>query len=385
MDRFRSVAVSLSLAALACASTQPKPGATSTPAPPPPPVKGESVFDRTATAYGFFPSPPEITLESVLRHFGDLGDHADFILVQPAVPWQAWEAENPVEAQPLIDLRNQAILAEQNGLEVVFVVDPLNGLNRREFMGLPEGWEASFANPDIRRAHTAFSLWIVRTFHPRAIGLASEINTYADAHPQDFGNFLSLYQEGYRAIKAEAPETQVFVSFQWEDLNNRLPGGSEGRQPDQINWEQIEAFEPQLDLWVISSYPFVAFPSGAAIPEDYYTPLLDRTPKPLAVAEGGFSSAPVGPFAGAPQDQVDYLEAIHTQLGPRLHFWVYLLLSDFDHDSYSAALRSNGIGESDVHTLELFESVGLRLADGTPKPALALWDRFRTPSSAPLP
>ena len=385
MDRTKAVAAILALATLACASTAPIADPTATPAPPAPPVAGESVFDRSATAYGFFPSPPEITLESVLRHFGDLGGHADFVLAQPNIPWQAWEAEAATEPQSLIDLRNQAILAEQNGLELVFVVDPLNGLNRRDFLGLPDGWEASFANPDVRRAHKEFSLWIVRTFHPRAIGLASEINTYADAHPRDFENFLSLYQEIYRAIKAEAPETQVFVTFQWEDLNNLFPGGSEGRQPYEVNWEQIEAFEPQLDLWVISSYPFVAFPSGEAIPEDYYTPLLDRTSKPLAVAEGGYSSAPVGPFPGAPQDQVDYLEAIHTQLGPRLRFWVYLLLNDFDRDSYAAVMRANGVGEADVNTLGLFESVGLRLSDGTPKPALALWDQLRAAASAPLP
>lgn len=382
MTRLKAAAALLAFAALACATSAPTVTSTPTPAPPPHPPTGESAFDRSGTAFGFFPSPPEISLESVVRHFGNLGEHADFVLAQPNISWLNWRNEPDPEPQQLIDLRNQAILAGQNGLEMVFVVDPLNGLNRREFLGLPAGWEASFANPDVRHAVKAFSLWIVRTFHPRYLGLASEINTYADAHPGDFANFVSLYEEIYMAVKAEAPETQVFVTFQWEDLNNLFPGDNEGRRPFEVNWDQVEAFEPLLDVWVISSYPFVAFPSAGAIPADYYTPLLERTDKPLAVAEGGYSSASVGPFSGAPHDQVAYLEAIDSQLGPRLRFWVYLLLSDFDHDSYAAAMWASGASQADMTTLSMFEAVGLQEADGTPKPALSVWDELRSRSRA---
>ena len=335
------------------------------------------------TAYGFFPSPPEITLQSVLDHYADMSPHADVVLLQQNIPWQVFPLDGDTEPQPLIDIRNQVILAHQNGLEPIFVVDPLNGLNRSEFMGLPDGWTASFGNPDVREAYTSFALWIVGTFHPRLVGLASEINTYADAYPEDSPNFLSLYREVYTAIKLASPETRVFVTFQWEDLNNLFAGANEGRPAYQINWEQVEAFEPQLDLWVISSYPFAAFPSGADIPPDYYTPLRTRTDKPLGVGEGGFTSSPVGPFTGTPQDQVDYLEALHSQLGSRLEFWIYLLLTDLDTGSYARLMRKNGVESQDVDTLGMFAFVGLQARDGSPKPALATWDSFRSERVAP--
>ena len=239
--------------------------------------------------------------------------HADFVLFQHTIPWQDFVGGVNGESQSRTDIRNQMTLAVQNGLEAVYVVDPLNGLNRREFMGLPDGWEPSFANPDVRAAFTNYTLWLVREFHPRYLGLASEINTYMDAHPEDAANYISLYQSVYALVKAEAPETQIFVTFQWEDLNNLFSMAAEGRQPYDTNWDQIEAFEPNLDLWVISSYPFTVFQSGAEIPADYYTPLLSRTSKPLAVAEGGFTSRPTPPFQGDEQSQVDYLNAIHNQ------------------------------------------------------------------------
>jgi hypothetical protein len=74
---------------------------------------------------------------------------------------------------------------------------------------------------------------------------------------------------------------------------------------------------------------------------------------------------------------VDYLNAIHRQLGSRLRFWVYLLLSDFNPQSFADAMRKQGLPESDVNTLGMFSAVGLRQTDGKAKPALAVWDGFR--------
>jgi hypothetical protein len=366
-NRFLLGILILCLAALACG--------TGTLAPIP--TLQSSPFDLDRTLYGFFPSPPEVTTQSVIDTYTAIGRHADVVLLQQNIPWNDFVASPTAASNHITDIHNQYILAHQNSLEVVFVVDPLNGLNRREFQGLPSGWEASFANPKVRSAYTNFTLRILREFHPRYLGLASEINTYADTHPEDFPNFLSLYKTVYDLVKAESPETKVFVTFQWEELNNLFSQIASGRTPRQVNWDQMEAFEPRLDVWAISSYPFVAYPTGADIPADYYTPLLARTSKPLAVAEGGYPSTDIGPFHGNPQDQVEYLNAIHSQIGgDRLAFWIYLLINDFDLNSYAKMMKQNGQG-ADVNTLGMFASVGITAADRTPKPALETWDSFR--------
>ncbi len=329
------------------------------------------------TLYGFFPSPPQMTLESVFAHFESMGRHGDVVLAQNSPDWVDFLAGVEGESQQRIDIANQVTLARQNGLDVVFVADPLNGLNRREFGGLPAGWTPTFANPDVRTAFANYVLWMLRTFKPRYLGLASEINTYADAYPEDFQNYVSLYRELYAQIKAESPETQVFVSFQWEDLNNLIAGATEGRTPYATNWDQIEAFEPDLDLWAISSYPFVAFGEGETIPADYYAPLLTRTEKPLAVAEGGIPSVAQPPFSGSEQGQVTYLNAIDGQIGSRLTFWIYLLLSDLDTASWGPAAGQNGMSAQDQATLGWFMTVGLKTTTGEAKSALSVWDAIR--------
>lgn len=360
----------LLLVSLACEqSASPFPNPTYTPE--------ASIFESERTAYGFFPTPPEVSLESVFAHYKVMAQHADVSLVQEPIPWAEFANGIDVESQKITDLKNARTLAVAHNLDSIYIVDPLNGVNRREFTGLPAGWEASFANPNVRAAYKNYTLRILREFQPRYLGLASEINTYMEAHPADAKNFISLYRETYAAIKAESPETQVFVTFQWEQLNSLI--GETPSQKRRIQWEQIESFEPQLDLWVISSYPFVVYHTGAEIPADYYTPLLARTTKPVAIAESGFISRSTGHFSGSPQDQIDCLNAIHTQMGgPRLKFWIYLLLSDLNGASYAKFFRQQGVKGDDIATIGWFANVGLLEKDGqTPKPALALWDAYR--------
>jgi hypothetical protein len=335
----------------------------------------QSAFDLGKTTFGFFPSPPEASAQAVLKHFSALGKQADFILIQPNVPWADFAEGVQGESKSRSDLMNQRTLAQVNGMGWILVVDPLNGLDRSEFFGLPEGWEPSFGDPQVRAAYTNFTLWSLDEFQPRSLGLASEINTYMDAHPEETQNFLSLYRETYDLVKERAPDTQVFVTFQWDDLNNMFPTAAEGRAAYQTNWHQVEAFEPRLDVWAISSYPYFVFPSGEAIPADYFRPLLGRTDKPVAVAEGGFSSRPVGPAPGSREGQVAYLQALDDQLGERLAFWVYLVLDDLNMESIGSAMA--GRPSSDLETLRLFSAVGLRRTDGTPKPALDTWERLR--------
>ncbi len=390
---FLSLMVVCLLASLACAPAQPEAAAISPPTSAAMPVTASTptaspavsptpeVSPAPRTLYGFFTSPPEPALESMLHTYELMGKHADVALFQQNIPWADFLTGSDGESAAFTDIKNNYTLATQNGLDVIFVIDPLNGLNRREFYGLPEDWTHSFGDSQVRAAFTNFTLRIVREFRPAYLGLASEINTYQDAYPDDFLNYLSLYDTVYDMVKAEAPETKIFVTFQWEEMHNLIPELARGG-PYEVNWEQMEQFEPRLDVWAISSYPWAAGLPGDGIPDDYYAALLAHTAKPVAVAEGGYNSEMVnGIFPGTPQSQIDYLNAIHTQIGgERLAFWVYLIISDLNTESYAAILIQQG-QDVDAVTLGYFARIGFFSIDGEPKPALALWDSFRDSGS----
>jgi hypothetical protein len=337
------------------------------------PSRAGSVFDSGRTAYGFFPSPPRPTTNSVVRTLQGMADHADVVLFQEPIPWEDFIDASGGESQKIEEMWEVVAYIEALGMEPIFIVDPLNGLNRREFQGLPPALAGSdFSTPEVRAAFKNFALRLAREFQPRYLGLASEINTYLDAYPADAENYRSLYRETYAAVKEEFPDTQVFVTFQWDDLN-RLDGDG---TPYEVKWDQVEAFEPYLDVWAISSYPYFFFETPGDVPEDYYTPLLDRTEKPLAVAESGWTSESVESWRGSPAYQSDYLSLLDGQIGARLDFWINLIYADLEWKSYRGVLREEGSAD-DLGTLSYFTYLGLVEADGAPKPALEKWDELR--------
>lgn len=71
MQRFLFAFFILLLASIACGESQSIP-----------PTPENSIFDSGKTAYGFFPSPPEVSLESILQLYKDMDQHGDFVLIQ---------------------------------------------------------------------------------------------------------------------------------------------------------------------------------------------------------------------------------------------------------------------------------------------------------------
>lgn len=342
---------------------------------PPPIILPDSpaAIDSSRTAYGFFPTPARVNLTANQDIFKLIGQHADVVLLQRSIPWQDFKDGVPEKSSALTDIRDQYRMAYENNLNVIFMVDPLNGLNRREFADLPKGWSASFANPDVRSAFIHFALYIVREYHPAYLGLASEINTYANAFPDDYPNFLSLYNEVYDQIKAEAPDTQVFVSFQWDEMNNLIQVLNRDKEPFEVDWEQFTEYGDRLDLWAISSYPFGVFDPADSFPDDYYSRLLNHADKPIAIAECGISAI----RTDEEQEQANFLRKVHQQIGSRLKFWIYLNFSDFEYTGMAAFFAIMG-HLRDIMTLRMFAAVGLYRLDDTPKPALAVWDEIRS-------
>ena len=99
-------------------------------APEPIPSLPRSPLSLGRTVYGFFPSPPLVSVQNVIDTYKAIGQHDDVVLLQQNIPWADFAKSPDVPSSGITDIHNQYILAHQNGLEVFFVVDALNGLNR---------------------------------------------------------------------------------------------------------------------------------------------------------------------------------------------------------------------------------------------------------------
>ena len=177
--------------------------------------------------------------------------------------------------------------------------------------------------------------------------------------------FASLYEETYTRVRAVAPETQVTVTFQYEDLQSILP--TEDRHF--ADWPLIERFEANMDVAAISTYPSFAFARAADIPENYYSQLLGFTDKPIVIAEMGFSSALSPPDDnGNEEEQAAFVERVLAD-AEDLEMPFVIWFAGWD-PAYAEGTA-----------FSMFRHIGLLHTDGAEKPS---WEEWRSAVQRPL-
>jgi hypothetical protein len=196
-----------------------------------------------------------------------------------------------------------------------------------------------------------------------------EVSSYYHRNPQDFENFVSLYNEVYAVAKVASPDTLVFPTFHYEEFLGVLPW-----DPHQPDWELIQ--ELRMDAFAMTTYPYMVY-SLEDLPKDYYTQIREHTTLPVIVAESGFASHCCGitikDLHGSEEAQMDFLIFLLDsikEMNPLL--WVYWSLYDYEPLSWG------GTDKNDV-----FNSIGLNYSDGTPKPAFYVWMRIFKLSVSP--
>lgn len=282
-----------------------------------------------------------------------------FISLPDPVDWFDAQGKRPEDSKQSREFAVNDALIKQNGLQVLIQLDPYPG-RKGLIPNLPATVvRKSFGDPVLRRAYAADALNRVRLYHPPYLCLAMEINAYYEQHPEDFENFVTLFKEIRTKIKAESPNTLVFVSFQYEQFLG-LFGGQAGLPVHPPHWELFDRFGADLDAIGISTYPMDRlghFPDPSALPENYFSRIADHSSKPIIFTEIGWPSSPS--LGGSPEFQaafVSKLDTLTANARPLLANW--FMLSD-----------NNAFGQT-------FESMGLIAQSGTPKTSFESWKRL---------
>ena len=311
---------------------------------------------------GFSSTPPQINVQSFTDNINNFDNISSIILFQETAVFNDKLITKKVE-----DFAIYKSLAGDN--KVFIMIDPLNPTDRRKISNLIEG--RSFKDALIRDAYRDLVLKTVQEVQPDYLGLASEINSYQKANPKDFENFVSLYNELYPEIKQISPDTKVFVSFQYEDLQGLWTFNPEDIHPPQ--WDLIDKFE-KLDVFAISTYPHFVFKDLSSIPHDFYSQIRDHTNLPIAVAELGYGSLSDGTLQGSKQGQIQILELLETQLiGSNFEFLIWYLHRDYDVQEFKDALEIKGLESA---AADWFSTIGIINYKGEPKPAYDVWSRL---------
>lgn len=325
---------------------------------PDPPVAGEP---RTY-AMGWSPAPPRPDEALFLEVVDSLTAVAEVTILQQPVPWPELLAGAPMDSL-VEDRGNVTDFMRAKGLEIVFLIDPLDGLDRRrEDPGLVEAGR-SVLEPEIRALHEEWVRRIAERVRPRWLGLASEINTLAArGDPALYAGILDLVNTLAPQVRQRSPGTTVFVSFQADEANGMFG------DPIIDHFALIADFD--IDALGLSSYPVFAFETPADVPADYFTAFDQATDLPLLLVEGGWNSESTQLTTGTPQEQVDYFTRYEELLdGVAAELWVLLTFTDLD-------IPALGLPPDRALTLSNFAYMGILDVDLRRKLAYAEWARI---------
>jgi hypothetical protein len=247
--------------------------------------------------------------------------------------------------------------AAQLGFEEGYVGISVLNVERDKILENP--FSDKFSDEGIRRTCKNMVRRILKDFEPKYLCFGVEVSAYYHRNPTDFEHFVSLYNEVYSIVKDISPETVVFPTFHYEEFLGVLPWN-----PHEPDWELLQKFK--MDAFALTTYPYMVY-SAENIPRDYYIQISTYTNLPLVIAESGFASQCCGKtikdLHGSEEAQVNFLLFLLDSIedmDPLL--WCYWSLCDYE------PLPWGGTDKTDV-----FNSIGLQYADGTPKPAFHAW------------
>jgi len=295
-----------------------------------------SALAQGATAYGVAVTPrhfPDFTIEDVDAAFAlarRIGDYAVFI-------YQWGE----------LDMQVPALMVEKSrrvGLEPIIGLSPTALDQGRKELDLPADVRRlaaphiSFANPVVREAFKKSAVEIARLQVPY-LCLATEINFLALQRLDEFLHFASLYRETYGLIKRIAPQTRVFVSFQWEWM--RIV---DSRAPHRIaeHRKLVDIFRPNLDVIGLTTYPSPFHDTPADLAPDYFTWLAHHIlpTDEVVLMEVGWPSE----GSGNAQEQRQFIRALPGMLeGVNVTVLAWALLHDVGLEQFDANLNSVGL------------------------------------------
>jgi len=311
---------------------------------------------------GWAPSAPRPNEGLFLAVIDSMSRVSDLTIIQQPVPWP--ELLAGAEMDPLIEERVEvAQYLRFKGMDVIFLVDPLDGLDRRKEDPELVAAGRSILEPEIRALHEEWVRRIAEDVRPEWMGLASEINTLAArGNPDLYGEIHDLVNTLAPQVRELSPATKVFVSFQIDEANGVLI------DPIIDHFALIDDYD--IDALGLSSYPVFAFDTPAQIPDDYLDAFDQATDLPLLMVEGGWTSADVPWATGTPGEQVDFLERYEFLLDRvGAEGWVMLTFTDLDIPALGLpADRANGLSN--------FSRMGILDIDLQRKPSYEVWKRI---------
>ena len=342
---------------------------------------------------GFTPFPSADSVPARDLTYGHLRDHADLVAhtFQDGVPWNEalassdyWTYPTGVLFEWLLTFYRDLIFIPMHARYVSLQPMSFNYDGLAPYWGtsphqpLPPEWQLRrFNHPDVVRAYLNYAIAAVEFFQPTYLAIGIEANILLAKRPDLWLDYKELNAAVYTALKARYPGLVVVTTVQYEHMLG-LQGASAALRdavadiyPGVLESEVRDLLR-HSDAIALSTFPHMA--GGHVIDAGYYdtaAAIAADLGRPVAIDQSGYTSQNVvvteGTLVGSESVQAIYV-AFLLQWALQRHclFVVNWLAVDYGDNFGTEPLQM------------AWAYIGLRRPDGSAKPALAVWDAFRS-------
>jgi len=326
---------------------------------------------------GFTRWPSDLTPEGARMAEDFAHAHGDIVSVMliGGIPWQ----ESLDGAQFSADVENNLRYKPPGDKKVFLSISPLSkerdGLapnwGEKDNLPLPPAWAGRALNsPEVKRAFLNFTLRAIRGLNPAFLAIGIESNVQLSKNRERWDQLKELHRETYISVKAAYPNLPV--CFTTEVLHyKRL--SSDAKNSDQVG--EVAALMKHSDLFAMSFYPYMSYDTPRPLPADFLD-FARAFSKPIAVSESGMTSRDIElksfnvTLRGSPDEQKRFTEyLLRAAAKDRYAFVINFATTDFERLCARLPSPIDDLARIWAHT-------GLQNSDGTPKPALAVWDSY---------
>ena len=238
-------------------------------------------------------------------------------------------------------------------------------------MALPADWQArSFADLEVKTAFVNFMVRAIDRMQPSYVAIGIESNLLLTKSPRHWEAYKSFHRYVYTELKRRYQGLPVFFTVEILHLN-----GWSGGAVRELQYREVMSLMNANDLFVMSGYSFLSYAVPQSIDNDFFG-FARGFGKPIAIGETGYPSQNTTYYNtllyGSDALQQDYLEKLLGQAHrDRYEFITWFTAADFE----PLVTRLSG---ASAEAARAWTFTGLFTSNGTPKPAHAVWQRYRT-------
>jgi hypothetical protein len=313
---------------------------------------------------GFSSIPPRVDLDVAVASIDLWSRRADAGIFSMEPPWDRLLAGEDPEAIVAADHLGLAQYYRAKGFELWVYLDPGNGLKREGESDALVAAGRSIKDAAVQQLFRRFAAALAGQLRPEHMGLVLESNLIRGISPPElYAAIRQVANDAAADVRARHPAVKLGVSVQVDWAWGRF-GVSRPFEPLDTDLADF----PFIEALGLSSYPYLAgFATPEEIPLDYYSRVVGGRTLPVAVTEGGWTSASLGTLVSSPELQRRYI-ARQMQILDAVGAVAVFQLTFTDIDLQAVLVPEGSI-------VPLFAHNGLVDVRLQPKPALAEWDK----------